>query len=139
MYSLCVPRSKSVQMDVYQSKCVVVQGLTKQKDVCVLLCTYIAGCIMCKGHSCQRQFSFGKAGRTTTSISFRCFFFQGMANHIRLGGSSNWTVVLKTASCQLEKREVGARNKSLMCSHQVGHYIPHAAAFYYQEVLVNAQ
>lgn len=62
-----------------------------------------------------------------------------MANHIRLGGSSNWTVVLKTASCQLEKREVGARNKSLMCSHQVGHYIPHAAAFYYQEVLVNAQ
>lgn len=60
MYSLCVPRSKSVQMDVYQSKCVVVQGLTKQKDVCVLLCTYIAGCIMCKGHSCQDSFHSGK-------------------------------------------------------------------------------
>lgn len=40
---------------------------------------------------------------------------------------------------QLEKREVVASNKSLMCSHQVSHYIPHAAAFYDQEVRVNAQ
>lgn len=40
-------------------------------------------------------------------------FFRRCQNHIRLHGSSNWTVVLKTASCRLSKREVVARNRSV--------------------------
>lgn len=118
-----------------------VVSLTKQKDVCVLSCSDAAVCILCRADCWQRQFSFGKAGRTTTSISFRCFIlfgFQGMSIHIRLGWSSKRTV-LKTALCHLDKRDVVTSNKGLMCSHQVSHYAPHAAAFYHQEVLVNAQ
>lgn len=89
------PRSESVQMDVYQSKCgVVVEDFRRSNGMCArLLCTCIAACVVCKGHSGQRHvFIRGggkREGQPLAFLSGAFCFIQGMANHAGLGGSSD--------------------------------------------------